>query len=288
MLASSQASAQQVLSQIIIVKSSDNNYFNQSVETLIKQVDRSTEFKVVMPQDLDAVVETGDEQQIYVALGQTAAEAVGRLDGGISAFNAYLTEEQSRNLNLENQVAVLLDQPLQRYLAFCSLMLAVDSVGIITEQAIVLDQGQSDLLRILDFSLNQYQIDPRNKLLPVLRRLLMLNDALLMLPSQSVYNRDTLKGVLLAGYRNRKPVISYSPAHVKSGALASIYSSPVDIGRHLATLINRQLQTPGQQTRGFEFARYYSIRTNPRIAAALGIELPSERELRSALDRLQR
>jgi hypothetical protein len=282
MLASSQASAQQVLSQIIIVKSSDNNYFNQSVETLIKQVDRSTEFKVVMPQDLDAVVETGDEQQIYVALGQTAAEAV------ISAFNAYLTEEQSRNLNLENQVAVLLDQPLQRYLAFCSLMLAVDSVGIITEQAIVLDQGQSDLLRILDFSLNQYQIDPRNKLLPVLRRLLMLNDALLMLPSQSVYNRDTLKGVLLAGYRNRKPVISYSPAHVKSGALASIYSSPVDIGRHLATLINRQLQTPGQQTRGFEFARYYSIRTNPRIAAALGIELPSERELRSALDRLQR
>jgi hypothetical protein len=268
MLASSQASAQQVLSQIIIVKSSDNNYFNQSVETLIKQVDRSTEFKVVMP--------------------QAAAEAVGRLDGGISAFNAYLTEEQSRNLNLENQVAVLLDQPLQRYLAFCSLMLAVDSVGIITEQAIVLDQGQSDLLRILDFSLNQYQIDPRNKLLPVLRRLLMLNDALLMLPSQSVYNRDTLKGVLLAGYRNRKPVISYSPAHVKSGALASIYSSPVDIGRHLATLINRQLQTPGQQTRGFEFARYYSIRTNPRIAAALGIELPSERELRSALDRLQR
>ena len=288
MLASSQASAQQVLSQIIIVKSSDNNYFNQSVETLIKQVDRSTEFKVVMPQDLDAVVETGDEQQIFVALGQAAAEAVGRLDGGISAFNAYLTEEQSRNLNLENQVAVLLDQPLQRYLAFCRLMLAVDSVGIITEQVIVLDQGQSDLLRVLDFSLNQYQIDPRNKLLPVLRRLLMLNDALLMLPRQSVYNRDTLKGVLLAGYRNRKPVISYSPAHVKSGALASIYSSPVDIGRHLATLINRQLQNPGQQTRGFEFARYYSIRTNPRIAAALGIVLPSERELRSALDRLQR
>lgn len=288
LLASSQAPAQQVPSQIIIVKSSDNNYFNQSVETLIKQVDRSTEFKVVMPQDLDAVVETGDEQQIFVALGQAAAEAVGRLDGGIIAFNAYLTEEQSRNLNLENQVAVLLDQPLQRYLAFCRLMLAVDSVGIVTEQRIVLDQGQSDLLRVLDFSLNQYQIDPHNKLLPVLRRLLTLNDALLMLPRQSVYNRDTLKGVLLAGYRNRKPVISYSPAHVKSGAVASIYSSPVDIGRHLATLINRQLQNPAQRTRGFEFARFYSIRTNPRIAAALGIVLPSERELRSALDRLQR
>ena len=110
----------------------------------------------------------------------------------------------------------------------------------------------------------------------------------MMLPRQSVYNRDTLKGVLLTGYRNRKPVISYSPAHVKSGALASIYSSPIDIGRHLATLVNRQLKNPAQKTRGFEFARFYSIRTNPRIASALGIVLPAERELRSALDRLQR
>ncbi len=288
LLASSQAPAQHAISQIIIVKSSDNTYFNQSIETLINQVDRTIKFNVVMPQDLDAVVDAGGEQQIFVALGQSAAEAVSRLDGEISAFNAYLTEEQSRNLNLENQVAVLLDQPLQRYLAFCRFILAVDSVGIITEQAIVLDPVQSDLLQVLDFSLNQYQIDPLNKLLPVLRRLLTLNDALLMLPRQSVYNRDTLKGVLLTGYRNRKPVISYSPAHVKSGALASIYSSPIDIGRHLATLVNRQLKNPAQETSGFEFARFYSIRTNPRIASALGIVLPAEGELRSALDRLQR
>lgn len=288
LLATNPASAQQAIGQIIIVKSSDNNYFNQSIETLVNQVGRSTKFKVVMPQDLDTVVETGDEQQIFVALGQSAAEAVSRLDGGVSAFNAYLTEEQARNLNLENQVAVLLDQPLQRYLAFCRLMLSVDSVGIITEQAIVLDQEQSDFLQVLDFRLNQYQIDPLNKLLPVLRRLLTLNDALLMLPRQSVYNRDTLKGVLLTGYRNRKPIISYSPAHVKSGALASIYSSPIDIGRHLATLVNRQLKNPAQETRGFEFARFYSISTNPRVASALGIVLPAERELRSALDRLQR
>ena len=288
LLASSQASAQPAISQIIIVKSSDNSYFNQSIETLIKQVDRTAQFKVVMPRDLHTVVVTGEEQQIFVALGQSAAEAVSRLDGGVSAFNAYLTEEQSRDLNLGNQVAVLLDQPLQRYLAFCRLILAVDSVGIITEQLIVLDPGQSDLLQVLDFSLNQYQIDPLNKLLPVLRQLLTQNDALLMLPRQSVYNRDTLKGVLLTGYRNRKPVISYSPAHVKSGALASIYSSPVDIGRHLATLVNRQLENPARETRGFEYARFYSIRTNPRIASALGIVLPAERELRSALDRLQR
>ena len=96
----------------------------------------------------------------------------------------------------------------------------------------------------MNLSLNRYRVARDNKLLPVLRRLLQQNDALLMLPQSELYNRDTLKGVLLTSYRYRKPAISYSPGHVKAGALASIYSSPSDIGRHLAQAINRRLQQP--------------------------------------------
>jgi len=132
--------------------------------------------------------------------------------------------------------------------------------------------------------LNQYQVDRDNKLLPLLRRLLQQNDALLMLPRQSIYNRDSLKGVLLTSYRNRKPAISYSPAHVKSGALASIYSSPMDIGRHIAALVNLRLGNAAAAQPSFEFARYYSIATNARVARALGINLPSDKDIRSGLE----
>jgi ABC-type uncharacterized transport system substrate-binding protein len=107
-----------------------------------------------------------------------------------------------------------------------------------------------------------------------------------MLPRQSIYNRDTVKGVLLASYRSRKPVVSYSPAHVRSGAVASIYSSPIDIGRHLAVLINQGLQNESGADTAFQFARFYSITTNSRVATALGISLPAERDLRSRLDSL--
>ena len=96
----------------------------------------------------------------------------------------------------------------------------------------------------------------------------------------------TVKGVLLASYRSRKPVVSYSPAHVRSGAVASIYSSPVDIGRHLAMLINEALKKKPDTGTPFQFARFYSITTNSRIATALGINLPAERDLRSTLDKL--
>jgi hypothetical protein len=273
--------------QVIIVKSSENSYFNRSIETLINHVDEAVRFKTVMAKDLPPAFENGDKKQIFVTLGAQAAEAVGQLDSGLDSFGAYLTLEQFDRLQYRNQSVALLDQPLHRYLAFCKLILGADSVGIIDQREIELSRHQTELLDKLDFDLKQYRIDPLNKLLPVLRNLLQQNDALLMLPRQSIYNRDSLKGVLLTSYRNRKPAISYSPAHVKSGALASIYSSPVDIGRHLALLVNQRLQKPGYKAPAFEHARFYSISTNRRVARALGISLPTESELRSALDRLE-
>ncbi len=287
LLVPAMAFAQQSASQIIIVKSSDNTYFKQSIETLIDNVDQATGFKIVMAQDLADSSEITDTSNLFVTLGQSAAEAVSRLGIAPSSINAYLTLEQFKRLNNTRRLGVLLDQPLHRYLAFCKLMLEIETIGIIEEQQINLDKGQSQLLRDMTLELNQYRVDPINKLLPVLRRLLTQNDALLMLPRQSIYNRDTLKGVLLTSYRNRKPAISYSPAHVKSGALASIYSSPIDIGRHLALLVNRRLQKPDYEAPAFEYARFYSIATNRRVARALDISLPTESELRSALDRLE-
>ncbi len=280
------AIGQQSDARVIIVKSSDNAYFNQTIETLINHVDPATKFRIVMAKDLVDGREDAKPGGMFVALGQSAVQAVNALDGSAASINAYLTLEQYRKLNLEHQETVLLDQPLHRYLAFCKLLMAADSVGIVVDRQLELSHDQVGLLDDIDLVLNRYQVDPLNKLLPLLRRLLQQNDALLMLPRQSIYNRDSLKGVLLTSYRSRKPVISYSPAHVKSGALASIYSSPVDIGRQLSSLVNQQLQNPARRGLPFQFARFYSIATNQRVAHALGLELADEGELRTGLDKL--
>ncbi len=280
------AIGQQSDARVIIVKSSDNAYFNQTIETLINHVDPAAQFRIVMAKDLADDREDMKPGGMFVALGQSAVKAINALDRNAVSINAYLTFEQYRKLNLEHQETVLLDQPLHRYLAFCKLMMAADSIGILVDQQLELSHNQTDLLDDIDLVLNQYRVDPLNKLLPSLRRLLQQNDALLMLPRHSIHNRDSLKGVLLTSYRSRKPVISYSPAHVKSGALASIYSSPVDIGRQLSALVNQQLQNPARQGSPFQFARFYSIATNRRVAHSLGLELPGEDELRSSLDRL--
>ena len=271
---------------IVIVKSSDNSYFNETIETLINHVDQEARFRVVGSDDLESLDNDAAHDRYYIALGFAATEAVGRLAGEAPVFNAYLTEEQYRQLQPRGQHSIVLDQPLYRYLAFSKLLLDLDSIGMLETESDEPVKAETRVLDELDFSLNRYRINAHNKLLPVLRRLLQQNDALLMLPHSKIYNRDTLKGVLLTSYRFRKPVISYSPAHVRAGALASIYSSPTDIGRHLALVVNHRLQQPQANTPVYEYARFYSITTNSRVARALNLTLPPASEIRRQLENI--
>lgn len=274
-------------SQVIIVKGSNNAYFDQTIRTLISHVDPATRFEIIEAPQLAHRLTSADEPHLFVALGQSAVEAIDRLEPGADSINAYITLEQYHDLKPGSGLTVVLDQPLYRYLAFCKLTLDIESLGIIGQHDIDLSPREAQLLDEFRLELNQYRVDEANKLLPALRELMHQNEALLMLPRQSIYNRDTLKGVLLSSYRNRKPAISYSPAHVKSGAVASIFSSPVDIGRHLALLLNRALNHQSRADVALEFARFYTITTNSRVANALGIDIPGEHELRSRIDRLR-
>lgn len=274
--------AQQSSNTVVIVKSSNNAYFNQTIKTLGKHADPEIHFESVLA---GAKLPTA-KPRLYIALGQSAVDSLATIAGDVPVINAYLTLEQFHRLPQKRSHTVLLDQPLIRYLAFSKFVLRADSIGIMNETPILLNQQETNLLKTLDLSLNQYQLGPDNKLLPTLRKLLITNDALLMLPRQSIYNRDSLKGVLLTSYRGRKPVISYSPAHVKSGALASIYSSPTDIGRHVSLLMNEMLQYRQLAGPKFHFARFYSVSLNSRVAHALDLKLPGESKLREHLDGL--
>jgi ABC-type uncharacterized transport system substrate-binding protein len=273
-----------LIDEIVIIKGSDNAYFDETIATLARHVEQVVRIRVVQQANLALEFSNHPDHSLFIAFGPSAVAAVKQFDQRAPLISAYLTHEQYRELAIDDQFAVLLDQPMQRYLAFCKLLLNAESIGVISDQPIDTDSS-SDTSPGL--TVNQYRVDPANKLLPVLRELLQANDALLMLPRQSIYNQDSLKGVLLTSYRNRKPAISYSPAHVRSGAVASIYSSPIDIGRHLALIVKQRLMQPGSAAPAYEFARYYSITSNRRIAQALAIELPDESDLRAQLDRIQ-
>ena len=272
--------------QIVIVKSGNNSYFNQSIESLIGHVENTVTFKVIEATSIDVNYALLSQSQRIITLGLKATRLVFERFPRKYLVSAYLTQQQHNKLRLtnSNNLTVLLDQPLTRYLAFSRFMLKPKSLGIINRSPVVLNQHQQMALKRLKLQLNQYQSNKSRELLGTVRQLVKQNDALLMLPEQSIYNRNTLKGILLTAYRARIPVISYSPAHVKSGALASIYSSPADIGRQLADILNNNHNKSPENIGNTQFARYYSVSINSRVAHALGIDIPAETGLAKYLD----
>jgi putative ABC transport system substrate-binding protein len=273
--------------QIVIVKSSENAYFNRTIETLINHANDRARFKVVNAKNLDSSTAILEKANIIVTLGADSASKMSGRSTAQLIINAYITLEQTEQFQHQDQnhISVLLNQPLERYLAFSHQLLNLKSLGIINRSSLDLNKHQLKILENLDLRLDQNQLDSPNKdLLPTVRHLVRKSEALLMLPNQTIYNRDTLKGILLTTYRSRTPVISYSPGHVKSGALAAIYSSPADIGRHLADLINLDNRGKLDKKNRVIYAEYFSIAINQRVARSLGLTLPSKEKIRQLID----
>jgi len=271
---------------ITIIKSSDNSYYNQSIETLKSLSSNDLAFDIIDVHSDEFKNLQSNKNTLLVALGINATRKILQQHPKQISISAYITKDQVRNLPVKTNrhLAVLLDQPLGRYLAFSNNLTKPKTLGLINSQAIKLGRTQKQLLAKLNLDLLQKQPDGPRDLLNTIRLLKRHSNSLLILPDQKLFNRDTLKGVLLTTYRNRIPVISYSPSHVNSGALGSIYSSPEDIGKHLADLVKKFQEGKLKTGSTPQFARYFTIVTNDRVAHSLGLDLPDPYEIRHFLN----
>ena len=111
------------------------------------------------------------------------------------------------------------------------------------------------------------------------------SDLLLAAPDAQVYTRSTLQGMLLSAYRANNPVIGFSSAYVRAGALAAVYSTPEQIGRQAAEMILRAAGQTDWQLPAPQNPRYFSVEVNRDVARALGLSLEEDSRL---LERLKR
>ncbi len=94
-------------------------------------------------------------------------------------------------------------------------------------------------------------------------------DALLALPNKTIYNPDTARPILLASYRQNKPVIGPDERFVEAGSVASLYLSIEDLALSAVVALttyqkSRRLPPPG-------YADFFSVSINNRVARAFGL-----------------
>jgi ABC-type uncharacterized transport system substrate-binding protein len=111
-------------------------------------------------------------------------------------------------------------------------------------------------------------------LIDALRGSLQGADALLAIADNQVYNSSTVANILLTSYRAKTPVLAFSPAYVKAGALLSVHSTATQAGIQVATMASHYLQTGNLPAN--QYPTDFTITTNEYVARSLGLSLDAK------------
>lgn len=217
------------------------------------------------------------DADLVIAVGMGAAAKV-------AASNAYavldvllpragylkLQDENPRRANMRGHTAIYLDQPASRQAALLALILPdKHQVGVMYSTT---PPEMPRLKRELSdhgLSLNTQIISPTLPLHEALHTLLQNSDVLLALPDPAVYNSSTIRNILLSTYRSNVPLVGFSPAYVKAGALYALYSTPTQIAAQAATLVKHFIQTRTLPSAQYPYE--FEIQINEQVARSLGI-----------------
>lgn len=230
------------------------------------------------------VVESGIT---VIALGARAYLAAMKSAAGRPVIGAMLTRgvvDEVSAAGGDRCSAIVLDQPVDRWANLIETAFpGQSSVGLLV------GGGQQRSLRLLEQRLAerriQLLIEPivsSENVVPALERLTPRVGLLLALPDPVAHNRNTVQPLLLTTYRAGIPVVAYSEAYQRAGAVIALYSTmPQIVAQVIDTL--RQFQH-GKAPPNIQVPRYYTVGVNSAVARSLGLRLPAAGEL---LERLR-
>lgn len=230
---------------------------------------------------------SGQRADLIISAGGEALQRA-LAAGGTTPIIATLLPRQSyeKIIALSGQqrtriTAIYLDQPPARQASFLrSLLPDVKRVGMLFSSETRWQASQyRQAFKNVGLILDSEESDTPNTLLPAISALLPRVNALLAVPDGTIYKRDNIKAILVTSYRHQRPVVAFSAPFVNAGALAALHTTPTQIARQTAELINNMgavLPPPMPPS-------HFAITINSSVARALDLSIPDEAAIRRAM-----
>ncbi len=181
--------------------------------------------------------------------------------------------------------ALYIDQPFKRQLNLCRLI-----VPDLRHLAVLYGPTSQDSDRDLrsaaqqsGISLITQHVTAGTNPNAALDQVLDDSQLLLALPDPDVFTRYTVAGLLLTAYHHAVPIIGFSAAYVKAGALAAVYSTPEQIGRDAAEMALAARTDAGWALPAPRYPAYYNVAVNRQVGRSLSLKLPDDTDLQQAL-----
>lgn len=232
--------------------------------------------------------------RVYVALGSQAAAALATSRVSAPVLSALIPRgsfervlgETGRKASTEF-TAIYLDQPLHRQVAMLRMALPeAKRIGVLWGPD---SWKKAPNLRTLatanGLELQEAGLEGKFTVFTDLQQVLNSSDVFLALADPSVFNSNSIQNILLSTFRSKVPMVAFSPAYVRAGALLALHATPEQAGRQAATLVLDVLRGQALPARPVE-SNDFEVTVNEHVARALNLSLDGK-ALRLTLRRLE-
>lgn len=268
-----------VSDQDIIITSDPNNRPLHAIATLISRNLIAEGINSTLIDSNYSTLNALDNASLLINTGDKLSRQIGQRYPDTPQINIVTRHHPDITSGIQTQIVINQHICMQLSLIH-QLSTSFMGVSVIASNSDVI-KGSERCAKKYGMRIHLYLYDTGSSLHSLIENALN-NDILLTIPDSKIYNRSTVKNILLSSYRKRVPVVGFSRSFVKAGALAGIYSTP----EQLATQVRRLIDTFHQNNR-FEYAHQhpddFKVLINNQVSKSLGIKVPSSDEITETL-----
>lgn len=276
---------------VVLVSSERSAAYQEAAEAAIAELPRREVLQLIAA-ELPSY--RGPTPRLFVALGTEACGQLARMPVTAPVLCTLLPRASFERVLRETGrragasfSALYLNQPLGRQLDLIKLALPqARRVGVlwgadsVSNEAGLDAAAQARGLRVVGET-----VRPEEPVFSGLKKILDESDVLLALADPQIYNSNSIQNILLASFRAQVPLLAFSPAYVRAGALMAVHSTPAQIGQQAGVLARGVLT--GQPLGPPQFPLQFEISVNEHVARSLGLRLDAT-SLAERLRRLER
>lgn len=222
----------------------------------------------VLPQDTDLIVAVGIKSAAMALNSRAPVLSVLISKVGFARLQHELPAQREKN----TFSAIYLDQPSGRQIDLIAAALPrAKNIGLLFSAKSTDITGLRKAIAKTRFVLNEQQLESTESLYRDLHALLQRSDVLFAIPDMQIYNSSTMRNILLETYRSGIPVVGFSPAYVRAGALCAVFSTPEQIATQAVYQV-RKFAESGHLSAA-QYPSEFEVMVNPQVARSLGIQI---------------
>ena len=268
---------------VVVVSSERSPAYVEAAASLLGELEHSGQSRYDMLQlTVQEWAAAGPlKPKIFVALGTDAANALAKADTRAPVLCTLLPRSSfERALRTNGRKsssqfsALYLDQPISRQLELIRLALPeARRIGVLWgAESQVYAPFLKAQIQAHGLELSEMTVGSNELLFPALKRVLEDADLLLAVADPQLFNSSSIQNILLTSFRARVPLVAFSPAYVRAGALLALHVTPTQMGLQAAAMTRNVLQGKALPATPV-YSQDFSVTVNEHVARSLGLSL---------------